>query len=707
MNRMASVFAIFIVLGFGFSAHRDGTPVPDVPIASPTPSPTIACAQVPLYFVANQGQYAPEALFSAAPPGYTLWMTKNGLVFDSSRKAENGESEGARSVSRLTFLGSSAGARVEAVEPDSCRVNYFRGSDPSGWVSDIPTSRAVLYSDLYPETDLKVYGTAGAIEYDWVVRPGGDPGLIRFRYEASGGARLSAEGDLVVSTSFGDLIHHKPVCYQEISCERLSVAAAFKSLGDGVFGFEVGAYDPDFPLVIDPVVLVSSTFIGGQKYDVVGSVAVDPRGVVYALGKTESSDFPAVKGYDSKIAGDSDVFVLKFAADGRTLLFATFFGGSGSESGVELALDRKRTIWIAGNTSSTDLPTKNAVDPSANGDDDVFLARFNALGNTLLFSTYLGGGKRDVANGLALGTDYSVAVAGFTYSADFPVQTPFQAAMSDGPDAFVTKYAPGAKSIAFSTFLGGRGIDNARDVAMGGDGAIYLTGYTDSSDFPVKNAYSSKRKGGPDGIASKFDAKGALVYSTYFGGRDTDEPDAILVDAKGAAYITGDTHSKDFPVKNAYDATANGGEDVIFLKLAPSGQSLEFSTYIGASKYEEGTALALDASGAVWIAGMTESPQFPLKDAVDSKFGGRLEGFLARMSKAGSKLEFSTFLGGKRYDNVYALAVTAGGIVVVGGSTDSTDFPVLNPYAAELKGEYDGFIAKYKSSTTATKKQIQ
>jgi hypothetical protein len=711
VKKIAPVVALLCVLGFTLAARTDKTSALGATEASAASGAvSVEFAQVPLYFVENRGQHAAEALFSAAPPGYTLWMTKSGLVFDSSRKTAAGEREGAefsRSVSRLKFVGASAEVRVEAIEPDACRVSYFKGNSPAGWVKDVPTSRAVRYSGIYPATDLKVYGTSSAVEYDWIVSPGGDPGLIRFKYEASGGVRLSAGGDLVVSTSFGDLVHHKPVCYQEISGVRLPVSASFQALGEGVFGFELSAYDHSIPLVIDPVVLVASTYIGGADRDAVLAVTADARGAIYATGHTLSSDFPALKGYDMKLSDDYDAVVLKFAPDGKTLVFSTYFGGKGYERGNDIVIDRKRTIWVVGGTESDDYPTKNAVDDTANGDQDGFLARFNPLGNALLYSTYLGGGQTDTARSLGVGSDFSVVVSGSTQSKNFPVKDAFQEELGGVKDAFLVKYAAGAKSILYATYLGGTGEDLAYSVALGSDSAAYLGGYSMSSDFPVKNPYDSTRSGSSDAIAAKFDSKGALVYSTYIGGADLDKAMRIVVDSKGAAYLTGYTVSKNFPTKNAYDDSHNGYYDIFILKLAPSGKSLEFSTYLGGSHYDTAYGMALDASGAVWIGGITDSPGFPLKDPIDSTLGGngKTDGFVARISKTRAKLEFSTFLGGQGAETLNDLAGSADGTVVAGGYTDSTDFPVLNPYDGTFNGGIDCFITKFKSSTAAARKR--
>jgi hypothetical protein len=245
----------------------------------PVPSPF---GPAPLYFIRNQGQAAPEARFYTKTKDYTLWLTKQGLVFDRTNGAASG----------LVFKNVNLDVALSAVDPSDYRISYFYGRDESGWITDVPTSRAVLYANLYDGVDLKVYGTEKEVEYDWVVRPGADPSDIRFAYDGAPATGIDIEGDLVVKTSSGEIRHRKPAAYQVIDGRRVAVKASFRNIGRDEFGFAIGARDRRFALIIDPVVLVSSTYLGGYSYDLPSFIKQDNTGAVYISGFTASKDFP-------------------------------------------------------------------------------------------------------------------------------------------------------------------------------------------------------------------------------------------------------------------------------------------------------------------------------------------------------------------------------------------------------------------------------
>lgn len=653
-------------------------------------APPATFMRAPLAFVPNQGQFDGEALFSATTPGYTLWLTAEGLVFAA------GSSTSGRSVSRLEFLGAQPEVRVRAEEPSAARVNYIHGSDPSGWKTNLPTSSVVRYSGIYPNIDLKVYGTGGAIEYDWIVDPGGDPAQIRFRYSEADNVRISSEGDLVVRMPFGELRHRKPVCSQEAVEGRRAVMAGFKNFGGGVYGFEVGDYDRRLPLIIDPLVLVFSTFQGGTKGESMWDIAVDSQNAVYGVGYTESSNYPLKKAADKTFGGFVEGFLFKFDSNGK-LVFSTFLGGNGEDQPRGVAVSPKGTVWVTGKTKSTNFPTLKALDSTANGEEDAFVAGFGSDG-TLLSSTYLGGSRLDFGSGIVAISDSSVVVAGRTKSPNFPTKKARDASHNGQEDVFLTKLNSDASAILFSTFFGGRQLDWAYGVAADRSDNIYLTGGTLSSDFPVLNAFDSTRNGNSDVFVSKFSKTGALVYSTYFGGNGREDAYRLAVDSQGAAYVTGWTASINIPLKNAFDSTQGGDSDAFLFKLMPSGQSLGFSTYLGGSKGECGIAVCLDASGDVWVSGYTLSADFPLKDPWDKTIAGIWEGFISRFSSSGNEPKLSTFIGGTRYDSIWGLASGTDGSLYVGGGTDSTNFPVRKAHYPTLAGDSDNFIAKFKIS---------
>jgi hypothetical protein len=295
-------------------------------------APSVSLASFPLEFIPNQGQADPRARFYARTPQYTLWLTDEGLVFDAERVEPQGEGWGrgrrgrdivrsssgaaARDVTRLDFIGASAAPGLVPVEASSHVVNFITGNDPARWRTGIGTSRAVLYRDLYEGIDLEVYGVEKEVEYDWIVGPGAEPGRIRFAYEGHRNARIDADGDLIVGTAFGDIIHRRPRAYQVVEGRRREVESRFREFETGVFGFEVGSYDSRAALVIDPAVLLYSTYLGGSRQDALYYSIVDASGAVYSGGISGSPDFPMRRSYDRTLSGAYDGLVVKLAPDG-------------------------------------------------------------------------------------------------------------------------------------------------------------------------------------------------------------------------------------------------------------------------------------------------------------------------------------------------------------------------------------------------------
>jgi hypothetical protein len=295
-----------------------------------TVKPDLNFGKIPLYFITNKGQVNKKAKFYAKASRYTLWLTREGLVFDSTRQVEEGKQttdfrrqrtedrrqrkrKFARDVSRLFFLNANKSPRIVPVEESKLKVNYFIGNDPSKWHCDVPTSQAVLYKNLYKNIDLKVYGIEKQIEYDWIVKPGGNPGDIRFEYKNVKGTRIDNEGNLLIETDFGVLIHKKPVAYQKVKehagveaglgtslNERKDVNVRFKKIRKNIYGFEVGEYDKLYELIIDPVVLAYSTYLGGRGHDFGYGIAVDSSGGVFVTGYTGGTNFPVLNQYQKK-----------------------------------------------------------------------------------------------------------------------------------------------------------------------------------------------------------------------------------------------------------------------------------------------------------------------------------------------------------------------------------------------------------------------
>ena len=263
------------------------------------------------------------------------------------------------------------------------------------------------------------------------------------------------------------------------------------------------------------------------------------------------------------------------------LSYSTLLGGSNSDAALAIAVDSTGAAYVAGFTASYDFPKASPLQSSSGGGNDAFVAKLNPAGNGLLYCTYLGGKGDDRAYGLALDSSGAVYITGSTTSQNFPLHNPLQSKLAGGKNAFVAKLSPAGNSLVFSTYLGGNGSDTGNGIAVDSGGNVYLAGDTTSTNFPASTMQTTNR-GSQDGFVSKLSADGArLLYSTYLGGSSDDHAAAIALDSSGSAYVTGSTHSTDFPVAAAWQGHLAGGQDAFVAKLAADGNSLVFGTFLG------------------------------------------------------------------------------------------------------------------------------
>jgi hypothetical protein len=670
----------------------------------------VPSVQVPLYFVANKGQFDSHLRFVAHAPGSegegaTFWFMPQGVRVALSRSVAAGQPlEQVREQLAFTvrFLGASAGSNIRGQNLLPGKANYFLGSDPARWRQNVPIYGEVRYQDLYPHTDLRYHGSGGDLKYDFVLRPGASVERIALGYEGIDGLRVNDAGQLEIETAWGTLIEEAPRAWQETATgQREPVAAAYRLHAADQLGFHLGAHDPNRPVVLDPT-LNYSTYLGASNRDLAHYVVVDEQGNAIITGSTTSSDFPVTEGaYDEAGSDTWDVFVTKLAAGGGSLLFSTFVGGSGVEVGYGLALDETGNVLVAGATGSADFPTTaGAYDGTYGGGKyDAFVLKLAAGGDSLLYSTYVGGRDEDIA--YALGLDGGEAlVAGLTYSPSFPTTSNAYDGTHNGlSDAFVARLSNDGTSLQFSTLAGGSGDDFARRLAVTHQGEAVVTGTTSSENFPTTSgAYGPLHMGKQDAFALKLDASGrSLHYSTYLGGKGDDLGNGVALDRRGDAVVTGSTHSSNFPTtEGAYDRVHNGNDDTFVLKLTGEGTSLAWSTYLGGSNIDTGMVVELDSRGIPIVAGTTHSTNFPTSEgALDADHNGESDAFVAKLDASGESLLYSTYAGGKAQDEARGLAVTDYGDAVIAGWTESSDFPTTeDAYDPTFNLRQDGFVLR-------------
>ena len=586
---------------------------------------------------------------------------------------------------RLTFGGSNPTLPV-GTDPMPGRSNYFIGSDPAGWATGVRTFREVVYHDLWDGVDLVYRVVDGNLKYDLVVRPGTDPGVIRFCVEGAKGLDLGHDGALTIATVSGALREDPPISFLRDD-PSARVDSEFVILDGGSYGFAVGRYDPAATIVIDP--LVNSTFLGGSEYEVGQSVAIDDDGNVLVAGYTRSADFPNTTGVlQNDRTGGSCAFVSKFGPDLDEMLFSTYYGGSDWDFGADVAVDYAGNIYLAGVTYSEDIPvTTGAFQGSPKGGTDVFICKLNATGSSLLYSTYLGGSGKDHASYLftiriQVDPTGALYIASSTDSEDFPTTAgAFQGEWAGSEDAFVCKLNASGASLDYCTLLGGSSYDYCFDLAVTEDGVVYICGQTGSQDLPTTSgSYQESHTGDYSEIFVGAIASdgGSLEYLTYVGNWSSEMGWSIALDGEGAAYVHGSTYGSNFPTTpGAFQTSILGGSShpVVF-KLDPEGETLEYSTYLGGTGHDEGGAITVDGEGNAYLAGRTSSADFPTTDGCfQDIFKGSYDGFVSVLSADGSDLLMSTYVGMTSLDVPMDVAFDGNANLYVAGITNSGNFP--------------------------------
>ncbi|MBP1669924.1 MAG: cell surface glycoprotein (s-layer protein) related protein, partial [Bacteroidetes bacterium] len=630
-----------------------------------------------LHFEPNMGQTDPTVRFLSRGKGYTLFLT-SGEAIVSLRDAKTGESsENSFSAVRMQLGGANPAPDITGHEKLQGITNYYIGNNPGDWHSNIANYAIVEYHDVYPGIDLVYYGNEGRLEFDFIVSPDGNPKDILLKFVSDEKIRIDEEGNLIFSGQNTELSLKRPVAYQVVKDTRNRIRAEFTLFDDNRVGFAIGDYDPQYPLVIDPV-LVYFSYLGGSDYESGNSIAVDEAGCVYITGSTSSVDFPERNGFQADLFPDgySDVFVTKFNAGGTDIVYSTYIGGNCIEDPVAIAVDANGQVYVTGETCSWD-------DEDTPGYDG------------------------------------------------FPLMNACQIEYGTQYDAFITVLSRSG-GLAYSTYLGGDGEDYATDIAVDNYGNVYVTGTEFSYDFPVKNAFMAEKASYYyDTFVAKIDptksGDGSLVYSTHLGGYYDDYSSGIAVDRYGCAYVTGQG-SKDFPTTaNSLQPIWQGKKDAYVTKFSADGSSLVYSTYLGDTIDNLGYDIEVDDSCCAYVSGYGPVPVTP------GAFTAPGSSFLCKLNPSGTGFVYSACLnirnlsvdkkgnifgtysygwgkgGGIKalnpdgtdtlFDhrisvNPQDLAIDTSHNLYVTGNTDSIGLATENAYQKNPAGKLDAFVMK-------------
>jgi hypothetical protein len=659
-----------------------------------------------LVFTNNQGQFGDETLFKTSTGEVTFFFCRNEVVYMFARDTDEPIEENSHSMLDMPMDIDRPQYKKESLSIKAQFVGANPGSDVIG-LNRMPHNNNYFYGNDPSKwyTDVPNYS---AILYKDIY-PGidlkyhGNGQGMKYDFIVFPGAdisqiRIRYEGvDNLDITPDGDL--EATTLFGPI-LEKKPIAYQRTGIGEREVGGRYVIREPGvFGFEVDEYNPSLTLTIDPE---LVYSTYLGGNNVDYAYGIAVDDNGSAyIVGYTFSTdfpvlnpyqadQGGHDVFVTKLAPGGNSLAYSTYLGGSYNDFGRGIAVDGNGCAYVTGYTYSTDFPTLNPYQTDQGG-NDIFVTKLSSAGNSLVYSTYLGGNDGDRGKDIAIDDNGCSYITGRTLSADFPTVNCYQTHQGDW-DAFVSKFSPGGDSLFYSTYLGGTDDDRGWDIGIDGSGCAYVTGSTSSSDFPTLNPYQMYQ-GESDAYVIKLAPAGStLVYSTYLGGSDFDCGWGISIDSGGIAYVAGQTESSDFPTLNPYQ-THQGSSDAIVAKLSSAGNSLLFGTYLGGSEWDWGWNIVVDGNGSSFVIGTTRSADFPTLNPYQM-YQGEYDAFVTMLSSSGNTLAYSTFLGGN--DNEYGrgIAIDGDGNAYVIGRTESTDFPTLNPYQT-YQSEWDVFVTKF------------
>ncbi len=729
--------------------------------------------KIPLSFEMNQGQADSAVRYLCRGNGYSFYLLADEVVLSLAGSASTKENEqnpaSARTSTTLTKNHSVIRMQLENANPEPRmsgldqlpgKTQYFIGNDPTLWRTGITNFARVAYQDIYPGIDLIYYGNQNQIEHDFVVSPGADPDAIKIRIQGAEELATDDEGNVNLTTGTESVLLKKPYIYQQIENQKRTIPGQYAVLADNrTIGFKVGRYDTDRPLIIDPV-LVYSTKLGAGLESAGRAIAVDNQGCAYVTGRTQDSNFPVTTGAFQSERGTGgtgynqnyDAFVTKFNTDGSIVLYSTYLGGKNhDDEALGIAVDNQGNAFVTGVAWSTDFPTTSGAFQLQSNESrfdwfhgEVFVAKLNPTGTALLYSTYLGGEEGDCGTAIAVNAQGEAFVTGYTSSEHFPVTAgafcTFNSEVELG-DAFVAKLNTEGSRLIYSTLLGAKtseelwlyGTAAGTGIAVDAEGNAFITGETGLLFPTTPGSYQSE---GYCFVAKLNSSGSRLIYSTCLGSTggstSANKLRGIAIDNDGCAYVTGYNWSGDFPVTAGAFQASLGSEyikDAVVTKLNSTGSGVLYSSYFGGNKNDQGTGIAVDNQGRIYIVGVTESDNLPIKDGFQSTLKGNNDAFVAIFDPSHTgeaSLIYSTYLGGSNsevdqgvvtmsstdwYDDLIGdffgiwsggIAVDAMGNAYVTGFTNSEDFPTTEQ-AFQRERRFVAFVAKIGKPDTVKK----
>jgi hypothetical protein len=643
-----------------------------------------------LSFIPNAGQSDINVQYMSNMPRMGFFFTEEGVTFSGTVPEEESSA-----VVRWHFAGADP-AKNKSINQLPGVANYLKGANSSEWLMGLPTFRNVQYEELYPGIDMAVSGSVGYLATAIEIAPGANPEKLVWRFEGAEPTLNSETGALILSDKDGRIMmtFERPIASQQIGGELVPVIANFVIHDNGTIGVAAAITNKAKSLSL----LLGVNLQTNMATDEADAVVTNASFESFVTGITSSPLFPTVNPLQGAISNQYDTFITKFSADGD-VLYSTYLGGNGRDYVDGIDLDPDGNIIVTGQTLSTDFPLANPIFGTL-ADRDAFVSKISANGSQLLFSSYIGGSDWDSARDLSVDDQGDIYLVGQTLSTNYPLQNPLQNTSGGEYDAFLSKISGDTYQLVFSTYLGGSESDYASGIDTDQSGNVFVTGGTNSADFPVINTGIPQPQVGMDidnAYITKITADGsAIIFSSLFGGNSDDVGRSLSVDPlDNNVYIGGWTISSNFPVVNPIQSVKGGNRDAFITRVAGNGSSILFSTYFGGIYDDYATSIKVGGAGNVFVTGFTASPDFPQLNPLPGMGypGGIWDGFVLMHSPSGN-LVWSTYLGGTNSDQASSIDVDSIGRPVVVGQTFSTDFPTVNAFQPNLSGGSEAFVSR-------------
>ncbi len=685
-------------------------------------------------FIRNYGQMNEAVLYYSLFKDYNAFFCKDGsILFDYYTITEQNNSK-IKLGHAIKFILKNASLTEYVEEEQTSEIyNFFLGNNPKKWVKGVSGSKKLLLRNVWKNIDIQLVTDNSTLRYNFIVHPGADINNLKFSFQ---GAEYKIKNNrLILDTRFGEVEHKDLFAYQLIVGNLIPVNCKYEISNDGQISFNLKNYDKRYTLVIDP--LVTSSFFGGNGDDNVIGIKEIGQGTVWVCGSTESINFPTTIGaYDEILDGTTDIFLTKLDLSGsnRRIITSTLIGGGGSDTPVGIEIDKSGNIYLAGTTNSIDFPTFSFFNNQIAGYFDVFASKFNPNGDDIIFSTYVGGAKDDIATSFKLSEDNGLYVCGYTTSMDFPIAgNAYQNKNNGKNDIFLFRLSNSGQSLRFSTYFGGADDDFAYSMTVTPSEIVYLVGATKSGDFPVhpvriysygsytyvlESPYDRTYNGGYDAVVLKvYGNGGGLDYASFFGGVADDVAYAVSWYGEDEKVVFAGVTNKEpstisFPLtEDAFQRNIKGSSDMFVASLSNiiitsqygwtyKSQNLIFSTFVGGSLTEKPVDIEyFPLSQEYGILCQTNSSDFPVFNNPSAKKKGKIDACFFKLSKSGTSISFTEFFGGSEDDIPTDLELSSFGDFYAVGKTNSGNFPSLYPIENQnYGGKNDGFILKYSEA---------